>query len=145
MADRSHASYAALDHVGLSVADLDGLAAWYQKALDLTVEAAFDIPGSGLSAIMLLHPSGFRLELLHHPDSAPGIEPDHPNTAARTRGYGHICLLIDDVPAAFHEMVGAGATSRVPPRPSFQRPGSTVAFVSDPEGNLIEMLDRPAR
>src|ERR1700746_1514710 len=31
-----------LDHVGLSVRDLESLSAWYMDALDLVVEAAFE-------------------------------------------------------------------------------------------------------
>ena len=59
-----------------------------------------------------------------------------------TQGYGHICLRVDDVDELYDRLVSAGASSIMPPGES---PVSRVrmAFVADPEGNFIEMLDRP--
>ena len=97
--------------------------------------------GTDLRGIMLRHPSGYRIELLHRPGSAPGIEPDSPLVAAGTRGYGHFCLCVVDVDAEYARLIAAGATMRMPPSPSPRR-GARVAFLADPEGNLIELLDR---
>ena len=38
-------------------------------------------------------------------------------------------------------LLAAGAASRLPPSPS-PEPGVRIAFVADPEGNLVELLDR---
>jgi catechol 2,3-dioxygenase-like lactoylglutathione lyase family enzyme len=129
------------DHVGISVADLEEARAWYCRVFELSVETEFAVTGTDLRGTMLRHESGYRIELLHRPGSAPGIEPDSPLAAAGTRGYGHFCLCVDDVDAEFDRLIAAGATTRMPPSPS-PRAGARVAFLADPEGNLIELLDR---
>ena len=129
------------DHVGLSVADLEQACEWYCRAFGLSVESQFAVTGTDLRGIMLRHASGYRIELLHRPGSTPGIEPDSPLAAAGTRGYGHFCLCVADVDAAYATLIAAGATMRMPPSPS-PRQGARVAFLADLEGNLIELLDR---
>ncbi|WP_329549413.1 VOC family protein [Streptomyces sp. NBC_01356] len=133
-----------LDHVGLSVPELTAATTWYRAALDLTEEHAFAVPGTELRGVMLRHDSGWRLELLHRPDAAPGLAADTPLEAAATLGFGHLCLRVDtpvEVDAAFDRLVVAGAGVRMSPRPA-PRPGARMAFVSDPYGNLIELIDR---
>jgi catechol 2,3-dioxygenase-like lactoylglutathione lyase family enzyme len=129
------------DHVGLSVPDLAAATAWYCETLDLTTEHAFAVPGTDLRGAMLRHPGGFRIELLHRPGAHAGLRADSPLDAAGTLGYGHFCLRAADVAAAYDRLIAAGATVRMPPSPA-PRPGATVAFVADPYGNLIEILDR---
>jgi catechol 2,3-dioxygenase-like lactoylglutathione lyase family enzyme len=129
------------DHVGLSVADLEQARDWYCRAFGLSVENEFAVTGTDLRGIMLRHASGYRIELLHRPGSGPGIEPDSALAAAGTRGYGHFCLCVEDVDADYARLITAGATMRMPPSPS-PRAGARVAFLADPEGNLIELLDR---
>jgi len=45
------------------------------------------------------------------------------------------------VDAAYAALLDAGATDRMSPRPS-PEPGVRMAYVADPEGNLVELLDR---
>jgi catechol 2,3-dioxygenase-like lactoylglutathione lyase family enzyme len=129
------------DHVGISVADLEAASRWYCRALGLSVEREFTIPGTDLSGVMLQHASGYRIELLHRPGAVPGLQPDSALTAAGTRGYGHFCLCVDDVDAEFAHLIAAGGTVRMPPVAA-PRAGARFAFLADPEGNLIELLDR---
>ncbi|WP_030612345.1 VOC family protein [Streptomyces fulvoviolaceus] len=132
------------DHVGISVPDLDAAVAWYCEALHLTEEHAFSVPGTDLQGVMLRHISGHRIELLHRPNVAPGLAADGPLQAAATLGYGHLCLAVDtpdEVDTEFARLVAAGAGVRMSPRPA-PRPGARMAFVSDPYGNLIELIDR---
>ena len=49
-----------------------------------------------------------------------------------------------DVDAAYDALLDAGATDRMSPRPS-PEPGMRMAYVADPEGNLVELLDRTRR
>jgi catechol 2,3-dioxygenase-like lactoylglutathione lyase family enzyme len=114
---------------------------WYCRVFGLTVENEFAVPGTDLCGIMLRHESGYRIELLHRPSAVPGIEPENPVAAAGTRGYGHMCMRVGDVDGEYERLIAAGASSRKPPAPS-PRPGGRFAFVADPEGNLIELLDR---
>ncbi|QJS99789.1 VOC family protein [Streptomyces asoensis] len=135
---------ASFDHLGISVPDLEAGVAWYSAALRLTVERTFAVPGTGLRGVMLRHASGYRIELLHRPDAEPGLVADGPVQAAGRLGYGHLCLAVDtpdEVDAEFARLVAAGAGVRMSPRPA-PRPGARMAFVADPYGNLIELIDR---
>ena len=52
-----------------------------------------------------------------------------------------IGICVPDVDAAYAGLLTAGATDRMSPRPS-PEPGVRMAYVADPEGNLVELLDR---
>jgi len=133
------------DHVGLTVADLGAMTAWWCEALALDVELEFALDpaavGCDFRGAMLRSPEGWRLELLHRPDSRPGLQAASPVEAALTRGFGHIALDVPDVDTAYDALLAAGAADRMSPRPS-PEPGVRMAYVADPEGNLIELLDR---
>jgi len=129
------------DHVGISVADLEKAVAWYSAALDLREESSFALPHYDFRGVILVSPTGFRIELLERTGSTPGLSAPDPHTAALTHGYGHMALRIDDVDAAFEELLAAGASERMAPRDA-PTPGLRMAFVADPEGNLIELLNR---
>ena len=51
---------------------------------------------------------------------------------------------VADLDAAYDRAVARGARPVMPPCPS-PEPGVRMAFVADPEGNLIELLHRPGR
>jgi lactoylglutathione lyase len=128
-----------LHHVGLSVADLDEAIAWYHEALGLEVEFRFEIPA--LRGAMVRSPGGLRMELLERPGSQAGINGSHPDAALLTRGYGHIALTVEGLAETYARLLDAGAAAVWEPRPS-PEPGVRMAFVHDPEGNLIELLER---
>lgn len=136
-----------LDHVGLNVADLETMSAWYAKALDLSLEFEFALDpalvGTDFRGAMLSSADGWRLELLSRPESGPGLQAADPVEAALTRGFGHVALDVPDVDAAYDALLAAGASDRMTPRPS-PEPGVRMAYVADPEGNLVELLDRTA-
>ncbi|GAA1781200.1 hypothetical protein GCM10009795_029370 [Nocardioides hankookensis] len=130
-----------LDHVGLNVADLDAMSAWYCKNLDLAIEFEFALEHVDFRGAMLRSADGHRIELLCRAGNQAGLQASNPVEAALTRGYGHIAFDVPDVDAAYDALVAAGATDRMSPRPS-PEPGVQMAYVADPEGNLIELLDR---
>jgi catechol 2,3-dioxygenase-like lactoylglutathione lyase family enzyme len=130
-----------LDHVGLSVADLDAQAKWYCRALGLRTATPFELPPLGLRGVFVVGDSGLAIELLERAGSVPGLQAPDTATALLTRGYGHICLRVTDVDATHAALLAAGASERMPPRESPEA-GVRMSFVADPEGNLIELLDR---
>jgi len=139
---------ARLDHAGLAVADLEAAAAWFCDVFGLVPELSLKVDAIDLSIEMLIHPSfGYRIELLHRPATAdphPGGKPAHPAEAALRAGYGHVAFDVADLDAAWDGAVARGARPVMPPCPS-PEPGVRMAFVADPEGNLIELLHRPGR
>jgi glyoxylase I family protein len=131
-----------LDHVGLAVRDLAAAAAWYCAAFGYRRELNLRVDPIDLDIVMLLHPAhGDRLELLHRPGSAGGPKPADPAAAALSETYGHIAFDVPDLDLAFDRVVGLGAGPVMTPRPS-PEPGVRMAFVADPEGNLVELLQR---
>jgi lactoylglutathione lyase len=130
-----------LDHVGLSVADLDAQTAWYSRAFDLAEALPFEIAALGLRGVFLVGPGGLALELLERQGSKPGPRATDQAAALLTQGFGHICLRVDDVDALHRALLAAGAEQRMEPQAA-PEPGVRMSFVSDPEGNLIELVDR---
>jgi len=133
----------AFDHTGLSVADLDAAGRFYAEAFAFAPEFPFELP-HGIRGLMLRHASGCRLELFERPGSAPGLQAATPLDALATRGYGHVALSCGDIGVVFALAVGCGARPVLEPGPS-PEPGVRFAFLADPEGNLIELVERTPR
>jgi lactoylglutathione lyase len=134
----------ALDHAGLTVEDLDGASAFYADAFGFAAEFPFALGVDGIRGVMLRHPEGARLELFTRPGSSGGAQRGRtPIETIAFHGYGHFALTAPDLDAVYARAVEAGAEDRVSPRPS-PEPGVRFAFVADPEGNLIELVGRPA-
>jgi catechol 2,3-dioxygenase-like lactoylglutathione lyase family enzyme len=132
-----------LDHVGLTVAALETMTDWYVEALGLEVEFEFALDHVDFRGAMLRSSDGWRLELLHREGNVAGLRAGSPVEAALTRGFGHLALDVPSVDAAYDALLAAGATERMSPRPS-PEPGIRMAYVADPEGNLLELLHRSA-
>jgi len=130
------------DHVGLSVADLEAAEGFYTTAFGFTRQLAFELSPHPIRGLMLAHPSGFRLELFEHSGSTPGLKAATPIEAHATRGYSHFALTAPDIDVVFADALVAGARPVIEPRPS-PEPGVRFAFVADPEGNLVELVEKP--
>jgi lactoylglutathione lyase len=139
------AEEARLDHVGVTVADLAAAASWYCDVLGLVPELRLRVDPIDLDIEMLIHPvHGYRVELLHRPGSAADRKPTTPAEAALHCGYGHMAFDVPDLVGAYAGAVARGARPVMPPGPSPEA-GVRMAFIADPEGNLIEFLHRPGR
>ena len=132
-----------LDHVGLNVADLGAAEAWYVAVFGFERQLAVRIDAIDLDSVMLIDSSGQRLELLSRPGSSPGLRAANPAEAILTEGFGHIAFDVSGVDATYERLVELGARAVMPPQPSPER-NVRMAFVADPEGNLVELLDRHA-
>lgn len=122
-------------HVGLPVSDLDHSVAWYREALGLTHEPTAGVPGS---VAFMVAPTGEQLELLAV--DSQNVAWDDPLSALRA-GVGHTAWTVDHLDAAHARAVQAGGRSVWTPRDT-PEPGLRVAFVADPDGNLVELLSR---
>lgn len=125
-------------HVGLTVPDLDRSLAFYGAAFGFEPELEFALPG-GARGAMLRHAGGARVELFELPGTAPGLSWADPPTAMRTRGFGHVAFGAGNLDAAYAGALAAGAEPVWEPRDS-PEPGRRMAFVHDPDGNLIELI-----
>lgn len=129
-----------LDHAGMCVADLGYSTTFYIDVFGFAVEERFAIPNTDVRGAVLIHPSGARIELFHRPGSRPRAT-GHPVESTQEQGWFQTAFRVADVPHVYRRVVAAGATAVKEP---FVAPDgrSTVAFVGDPDGNLIELIQR---
>jgi catechol 2,3-dioxygenase-like lactoylglutathione lyase family enzyme len=131
-------------HVGITVSDLDRAVAFYAETFDLDVVAEFAVGGDAFAEAVgvegaaaefaHLDAGGVRVELVaYNPD---GDRLDDPEL--NRPGATHVGLTVDDV-QAFYAGLDDDVETLSPPRTT--ESGTTVLFVRDPEGNLVEVLD----
>ena len=133
---------ASFHHVSLSVADLDTEQHWYQQVLGLgEVVERFELPEPSVRTVVLRAPGGLRVELIERAGCRPQTFAD-PLDAAQTQGYGHWALEVDDLDAAFALLSAAPGQPVSSPAPAVE-PGARFAYVKDPEGNLLELIQPP--
>jgi lactoylglutathione lyase len=129
-----------VDHVGLSVGDLDAVCEFYSRAFGFTRQLEFELAPHPIRGLMLRHDSGMRLELFERAGSEAGNQGATPIEAVATRGYGHFAFAAPNIDLVFARALEAWASAVVEPSPS-PEPGVRFAFVADPEGNLIELVE----
>jgi methylmalonyl-CoA/ethylmalonyl-CoA epimerase len=119
-----------LDHVGLMVSDMDAALAWYQEVLGATLRDTWANDENGMRWSHLdLGPLVLELVL------RPGLEPRSPSAA----GFHHIAIEVEDCAAAVADLEARGVSVMFPPS-HFDRHDMDWAFVTDPFGNVLEIL-----
>ena len=128
-------------HVSLSVANLDAQRRWYEQALDLReIVEQFTLPDPPVRTVVLRAPNGLRVELIERSGSARPQAFADPLDASRLQGYGHWALEVSHLDQVFAQLIEAGAQPVWPPAPAVE-PGARFAYVKDPEGNLLELIE----
>jgi len=131
-------------HVGITVADLDRTVDFYAETFDLDVVAEFSVGGDAFAEAVAvegasaefahLDAGGTTVELVaYEPVGEGSIDPELNRPSAT-----HLGLSVEDV-ESFYESLADDVETLSPPRTTSS--GTTVLFVRDPEGNLIEVLD----
>lgn len=133
---------AVFDHAGVSVADLERSERFYRDVLGFTTaEDRFAFPEHDLRGLVLVNPQGARVELFERKDSVP-TGPHHQIESTRRQGWFQFALAVPDIAGTFAAVVAAGAEPSLAPTTAPDGV-SLVAFVRDPDGNLVEFLQRP--
>jgi lactoylglutathione lyase len=132
---------AVFDHAGVSVADLERSHRFYAEVLGFDqVEDSFEFAEHELRGLVLTNATGTRVELFCRKGSEP-TGPHHQLDSTKKQGWFQFALSVPDINATFAAVVEAGASPLLPP--STAPDGiSLVAFVGDPDGNLVEFLQR---
>ena len=128
-----------MHHAGLSVPDLDRSLEWYCTALGLKPGFRFEVPPVGLRGAFAVGEDGCAIELLEQASATPGVPRTDPPSANAVHGFNHVCFEVDDLDADYARLVGLGAGAVWGPRDS-PEPGVRMAYVTDPDGNLIELV-----
>jgi catechol 2,3-dioxygenase-like lactoylglutathione lyase family enzyme len=135
---------AVLDHAGVSVADLERSERFYGDVLGFgLVEDRFTFAEHDLRGVVLVNPQGARVELFERKGSLPA-GPQHQIESTRRQGWFQFALAVPDLAQTFAAVVAAGAEPSLAPTTAPDGV-SLVAFIRDPDGNLVEFLQRPAR
>jgi catechol 2,3-dioxygenase-like lactoylglutathione lyase family enzyme len=129
-----------LHHAGISVPDLDRALDWYCDALGLRPGFRFEVPQVGLRGAFALGEGGHGLELLEQAGAVPGPPRTDPPSGNAVHGFNHACFEVEDLDGVYARLVGRGAGGVWAPRDS-PEPGVRMAFVTDPDGNLIELIE----
>jgi lactoylglutathione lyase len=129
-----------LHHAGVSVPDLERSLAWYCEALGLRPGFRFEVPPIGLRGAFALGEGGTGVELLQKDGSGPGPHHKDPPSANAVHGFNHVCFRVADLDATYGRLIRCGAGPVWDPRDS-PEPGFRMAYVTDPDGNLIELVE----
>tara|TARA_B100001939_G_scaffold278802_1_gene247330 strand:- start:132 stop:530 length:399 start_codon:yes stop_codon:yes gene_type:complete len=125
-------------HTMLRVGDLDRSLAFYTEVLGMTLLRRKDYPSGRFTlAFVGYGPESEQtvLELTHNWDTDQYSLGD---------AYGHIALGVDDIHATCAGITGQGGRVVRPPGP--MKHGTTViAFVEDPDGYKVELIELSSR
>jgi catechol 2,3-dioxygenase-like lactoylglutathione lyase family enzyme len=128
-----------LHHAGISVPDLDRALSWYCAALGLRPGYRFEVPPLGLRGAFALGDGDTGVELIEVSGAVTGVPKADPPSANAVHGFNHACFRVDDLDGAYARLLGNGAGDVWNPREA-PEPGMRMAYVTDPDGNLIELV-----
>ena len=122
------------DHVMLRVMDLNRSLAFYRDTLGMRVLRQVDYDAGQFTNVFLSFDTDTEssLELTYNWQQTEAYE--------KGRVFGHLALMVDDVHAAVAALEQAGVRIKTPPK-QMAHGTRTIAFVLDPDDNLIELLE----
>lgn len=130
-------------HTCIGVSDLDRALGFYRDGLGLAVTGRTDLP-QGTILVLLKCPQGGDelIELAYRPDNRSPVGDGGPGAVpAPAVGQRHVAFYVSDVRAAVAALELAGfIVTRRPPMPG--QDGSPIAFVKDPDGTDVELMER---
>lgn len=151
--DAAASSFAAVHHVGVTVADLERSVAFWEALLGVTagdrqlldgpgVATMVGYPGVRIRRCWVDLPGGIALELLEYLD-----RDEQPNPAGTAHPANvHLCLRVEDMDAAHPHAVACGAAPVSPAPIEVQAgplEGAQLAYLRDPDGVTIELFQPP--
>jgi glyoxylase I family protein len=124
----------AVHHMGIACTDPIALERWYAKHFGFTRKRVF-LPGP--DQVVVIGNEGASLELFPAKGEAPpprgeGAGPEYP-------GWRHIAFLVDDLDDALAQMGDDAKITLGPVDMGDLIEGMRVAWISDPEGNIVEL------
>ena len=125
--------FSAVEHMGIAVADPKASAGWYERMLDfeLVFTNEADPP-----TLLVEHACGFRMEIM------PKTDLPQPVRTVRDPGWSHIALSVDDLDRGIADLESRGLTFDGDPVDAVG--GGRIRNFSDPDGNMLQIVERPA-
>jgi catechol 2,3-dioxygenase-like lactoylglutathione lyase family enzyme len=121
----STAAIGQMDHVALGVHDMDERIAFLTGTLGMTVKRIGTHFKTGGRIVMIADANGFKLELIELPNEAPGLQ--------------HIAYRVEDVDAAYAQLLSAGCTGIRGPH-ELGAAKAVTALVADPSGLQVQVI-----
>jgi lactoylglutathione lyase len=122
-------------HTCYRIGDIDRSVSFYEK-LGFEERRRMDIGTEAVNVFMGLPDEDPVLELTYN----HGVDSYDLGT-----GYNHIAIAVEDLGGTLEELAGEGIEPEKPPyRPGGRTTGSLIAFVRDPDGYRIELIERAA-
>ena len=119
-------------HTCYRIGDIDRSVAFYEK-LGFEERRRSPIGDEAINVFMGLPGDGDRLELTYN----HGVDSYDLGT-----GYNHIALVVDDLDGTLEELSSQGIEPEKPPyRPGGRTTGRRIAFVRDPDGYRVELIE----
>ena len=122
-------------HTMIRVGDLDRSIQFYTGVLGMKLFSRKDYPGGKFTLAFVgygAEPDAGSIELTYNWDRSEYSHGD---------GFGHIALGVDDIATTCDRIAERGGQVVRPPGP--MKHGTTViAFVKDPDGYMIELIER---
>jgi len=119
-----------LDHTMIRVADLEESLEWYQTHLEYEEKDRFE--GDGFTIVYLgpetMHEDGAMLEITHNEGEEPEVGD----------AWGHIAVRPGELEAYYQQLMDEGVEDYRDPESC----GGRYAFVKDPDGHEIEIVQR---
>lgn len=137
-----------IHHHGVVVSDLERSIRFYRDVLGMEEVTRFATDperfgpllgvAGGAADVAFLDADGFLVELEEHADSARNVN----EGSADDVGVSHLCIEVDDIGATYKEL--ADDVEFVSPPGRASDSGAVIAYFTDPDGNLIELIESPA-
>lgn len=127
-----------INHVGISVANLEESVDWYVEMLGFELVRPIDRSPDAAMTIALLRRANFNIELFEVEGAAPLPEYRRdPSSDLRVEGLAHFAFRVDDARAVLAELESKGVEIVFGPNESER---SILFFVSDNSGNTFEFI-----
>lgn len=127
-----------INHVGISVPNLEESVAWYVDKLGFELARPLDPDPDAAMNIALLRRGNFNIELFEIEDAAPLPEYRRdPSADLRVHGLAHFAFRVDDARAVLAELESKGVEVVFGPNESER---SIFFFVADNSGNTFEFI-----
>lgn len=128
----------ALDHVALVTTDVERAARFFVDKLGFRETRRLETTHSG--TIIFVSLGGTEVELF---GNGRPRDPRESPFGGEVVGYKHITLLVDSVDEEYARLKALGVEFFM--EPTDAESGLRLAFFKDPDGNAIELLQRPGR
>ena len=123
-------------HTMIRVRDLDKSLDFYTRLLGMELLRRTDYPSGDFTLVFVGYgdeESNAVIELTHNWDHS---EPYELGT-----GFGHIAIGVPDIHATCDRLASEGVSIPRPPGP-MKHGGSVIAFIEDPDGYKIELIEK---